>query len=215
MCAALGDGELRDLESIMTHRRLDAGQSLVIEHDAGDYAFNVISGAVKLYKSLADGRAQITGYLLPGDFLGLPLRGNYTISAEAVAPTELCQFPREPLKRVFDKYEKVQERFLTVVHDDLVAAQEHMLLLGRKTATERLCTFLVRLLRRIERVGGNVEPLHVPLHRNDIADYLGLTIETVSRTFTRLRNDDMIRLDKADQVFVLDRERLEEMAGAD
>ena len=77
------------------------------------------------------------------------------------------------------------------------------------------CTFLVRLLRRIERVGGGIDPRYVPLHRNDIADYLGLTIETVSRTFTRLRNDEVIRLDKADQVFVLDRDRLEEMAGID
>lgn len=215
VCAALDDRELHDLESIMTHRRLDAGQSLVIEDDAGSHAFNVISGAVKLYKSMADGRAQVTGYLLPGDFLGLPLRGSYTFSAEAVAPTELCQFPREPLRRVFDKYEKLQERFLTAVHDDLVAAQEHMLLLGRKTATERVCTFLVRLLQRTERVGGSVEPLRVPLHRNDIADYLGLTIETVSRTFTRLRRDAVIRLDKADQVFITDRDRLEEMAGGD
>lgn len=215
VCAALDDRELRDLESIMTHRRLDAGQSLVIEEEAGNHAFNVISGVVKLYKSMADGRAQITGYLLPGDFLGLPLRRSYTFSAEAVVPTELCQFPREPLMRVFDKHEKLQERFLTTVHDDLVAAQDHMLLLGRKTAIERVCTFLLRLLHRSERIGARVDLLHVPLHRNDIADYLGLTIETVSRTFTRLRKDAVIRLDKADQVFIIDRGRLEEMAEGD
>jgi CRP/FNR family transcriptional regulator len=213
VCAALSDRELRDLEAIMTHRRLESGRSLVVEGDSGDHAFNVIFGAVKLYKSPADGRAQITGYLLPGDFLGLPLRGSYAFSAEAVAPTELCQFPREPLRRVFEKYDKLQQRFLTAVHDDLVAAQDHMLLLGRKTASERVCTFLVRLLQRSERIGAPVNPLHLPLHRNDIADYLGLTIETVSRTFTKLRSEAVIRLDRADKVFVLDRARLEDMAG--
>jgi CRP/FNR family transcriptional regulator len=171
-----------------------------------------VSGGLKLFKGLRDGRAQITGYLLPGDFLGLPPRGTYTFSAEALEKTELCRFPRVALKRVFDKYEKLQDRFLTVVHDDLIAAQEHMLLLGRKTAMERLCTFLVRLLHRTERVGGVTAPLRLPLHRTDIADYLGLTVETVSRTFSQLRKSELIRLEKADRVFVLDRARLEAIA---
>lgn len=212
ICAALDDRELRDLEAIMSRRRIAPGQSLVIEGDEGDYAFNIVSGGVKLYKSLADGRTQVTGYLLPGDFLGLPIRGRYLFSAEAVAPAELCQFPREPLKRVFDRHRTLQERILTAVHDDLVAAQEHMLLLGRKTAMERLATFLVRLLHRTERLGGVTEPLQVPIQRSDIADHLGLAIETVSRTFTQLRRDRLIRLERADRVTIMDRGRLEDLA---
>lgn len=212
VCAALDDTQLGELEAIMSHTRLEAGQPLVFEGDTARYAFNVVSGGVKLIKGMADGRTQITGYLLPGDFLGLPPRGTYPFSAEALSATELCQFPREPLGRLFDKYDKLQDRFLTVVHDDLIAAQEHMLLLGRKSATERVCTFLVRLLQRTERTGGTVEPLRLPLQRADIADYLGLTIETVSRTFSQLRKNALIRLEKADTVFVLDRARLEDIA---
>ena len=132
VCAALDQGELGDLEAIMTHRRVDRGQSLLMEGDAAGFAYNVIGGGVKLFKSLPDGRTQITGFLLPGDFLGLPLRGAYAYSAEALADSVLCQFPRAALQAVFAKHPHLQARLLETVHDDLAAAQEHMLLLGRK-----------------------------------------------------------------------------------
>jgi CRP/FNR family transcriptional regulator, anaerobic regulatory protein len=214
VCAALDDAELRDLESIMSHRRLGPRQSLAIEGDEAEYAYNVISGGLKIYKALADGRAQMVGFLLPGDFLGLPRRGTYAFSAETLGSTELCQFPRAALTSVFEKHRALQERVLTVTHDELAAAQEHMLLLGRKQATERVCSFLVGLLRRLERSVGETDPLAIPLHRDEIAEYLGLTIETVSRCFTQLRNDGLIRLVKADLVSILDRNGLEALAGA-
>ena len=209
VCAALDDAELRGLEAIMSHRHLDRGQSLLVDGDRADFAYNVIAGGIKLFKSLSDGRTQITGTLLAGDFLGLPLRGTYAYSAEALADTVLCQFPREPLQAVFEKHARLQARLLTAATDDLSAAQEHMLLLGRKTAVERLCSFLRNLLERTERVGGTVDPLTIPLLRNEIADYLGLTIETVSRAFTLLRQAGLISMNRADEIIVLDRMALE------
>lgn len=212
VCAALDNRELRSLESIMTHRQFGPRQSLVIEGDKAEFAYNVISGGLKLYKSIADGRTQMVGFLIPGDFLGLPRSGGYTYSADTLGATELCQFPRAALTRVFESHEALQERVLTVVHDELAAAQEHMLLLGRKHATERVCSFLLSLLSRVERAGGQTDPLAIPLHRDEIAEYLGLTIETVSRSFTQLRNDGVIRLVKSDLVSIADRARLGELA---
>ena len=215
VCAALDDDELHALESIMTHRQFGPRQSLVIEGDEAASAYNVIAGGLKLFKSLADGRTQMVGFLLPGDFLGLPRHGAYAYSAETLGPTELCQFPRDRLLDVFDRYEALQERVLSTVHDELAAAQEHMLLLGRKRALERLGSFLLGLHTRMERLGGATDPLYIPLHRDEIAEYLGTTIETVSRSFTQLRNDGLIRLQKTDQVSILDRPGLEALsAGA-
>lgn len=212
VCAALDDSALHDMESIMTHRRIDRGQSLLMEGDAAGFAYNVIGGGVKLYKSLPDGRTQITGFLLPGDFLGLPLRGAYAYSAEALDDSMLCQFPRAALQAVFEKHPRLQARLLETVHDDLAAAQEHMLLLGRKNAEERVCSFLLSLLKRAERVHGAVDPLPLPVRRRDIADYLGLTIETVSRTFTELRKDGLIEIGKSDEVSIRDRAALAALA---
>ena len=212
VCAALDQAELGDLEAIMNHRRLDRGQTLLMEGDTAGFAYNVIGGGVKLYKSLPDGRTQITGFLMPGDFLGLPLRGTYAYSAEALAESELYQFPRSALQATFENHPRLQARLLEVVHDDLAAAQEHMLLLGCKNAEERVCTFLLSLLTRAERVHGAVDPLPLPVRRRDIADYLGLTIETVSRTFTELRKDGLIAIGKADEVSIRDRTALAAIA---
>jgi len=209
ICTALDETALRDLEAIMSHRHLDRGQSLLVDGDRADFAYNVISGGIKLFKSLPDGRTQITGFLLAGDFLGLPVRGTYVYSAEALADTVLCQYPRDSLQAVFARHARLQARFLTSVTDDLSAAQEHMLLLGRKTAVEKLCSFLRNLLERAEHIGGAVDPLAIPLLRNEIADYLGLTIETVSRAFTLLRQGGLISMSRADEIIVLDRMALE------
>jgi CRP/FNR family transcriptional regulator, anaerobic regulatory protein len=197
----------------MRHRRLGPREMLVAEGDDAQSAYNVISGGLKLYKMLADGRTQMVGFLLPGDFLGLPRRGTYAYSADTLGATELCQFPRAKLAQVLEKHKALQERILTAATDDLAAAQEHMLLLGRKNAMERVCSFLHSLSRRTKRSSGETDPLDIPLHRDEIADYLGLTIETVSRSFTQLRADGLIRLEKAQVVWVVDRPGLEALAG--
>lgn len=212
ICAALDDRELRDLEAIMSHRGLGPRQSLVLEGDPADYAYNVISGGLKISKSLADGRVQMVGLLLAGDFLGLPARSAYGFAVESTGPTELCRFPRAELMAVFARHESLQARVLTAVHDELAAAQEHMLLLGRKHATERLASFLLHLHRHAGRFAAARNRIDIPLHRAEIADYLGLTTETVSRSFSQLRSLGVLRLEQPDEVTILDRQRLERIA---
>ena len=209
LCAALDEEQIRELERTVGHRTVEAGQCLIVEGDAGSSSYTIISGGVKLFKSLPDGRRQITGFLLPGDFLGMPSRGTYSYTAETMVRTHLCVFAHRELEAAFQKYPGMEKRFLSFVTDELVAAQEHMLLLGRKSANERIATFLLEITRRAQRLGWPVEPLILPMHRTDIADYLGLTVETVSRTFSRLRRRGVVELPRSDHVVVLKPEVLE------
>jgi CRP/FNR family transcriptional regulator len=210
-CAALDEDQIVEIERIAGHKSVQPGQCFAMEGDRGDIAYNVISGMVKLYKSLPDGRTQITGFLLPGDFLGLPSREEYTYSAEAVVPTSLCRFPRAPLVALFAKIPDLEKRFLDIVKDELTAAQDHMLLLGRKSASERIACFLLGFSKRAHRLGWPVDPLLLPMHRIDIADYLGLTVETVSRTLSTLKKQGVVDIPRSEQIILANRDRLEEL----
>ena len=211
LCAALDSEHIAELERISSFKRMEPGQCLIVEGDLGDDAYNILAGGVKLYKSLPDGRRQITGFLLPGDFLGLPSRGHYAYSAEAILPTQLCRLPRRELETVFERNPEIEKRFLGLVKDELTAAQDHMLLLGRKSARERIACFLLEFSRRAQRLGWSVDPLILPMHRTDIADYRGLTVETVSRTFSRLREQGVVELPKSDRVVLAQHGVLEEL----
>ena len=210
-CAALDDDQILEIERIARHKSVDPGQCFAMEGDRGDFAYNVISGMVKLYKSLPDGRTQINGILLPGDFLGLPSRDEYAYSAEAVVPTLLCRFPRAPLEALFEKFPDLEKRFLDIVKDELTAAQDHMLLLGRRRASERIACFLLGFSQRAHRLGWSVDPLLLPMHRIDIADYLGLTVETVSRNLSALKKQGVVDIPRSEQIVLADRNRLEEL----
>jgi CRP/FNR family transcriptional regulator len=174
--------------------------------------FNVTAGAVKVYKLLADGRRQMTGFLFPGDFLGLANEKTYAYSAEAITHTMLCRFPRRKLQRLLEEYPKMEHRLLAMASHELAAAQEQMLLLGRKTAREKIASFLLMLSRRATQRGQAGDPVSVPMSRNDIGDYLGLTTETVSRAFTQLKQSGSINLLQGGKVKLADRDRLESIA---
>lgn len=173
--------------------------------------FNVKEGAVKAYKLLPDGRRQITGFLFPGDFLGLVHNDEYVYSAEALIATELCRFPRRKFEALLDELPKLAQRLLVMASHELSAAQDRMMLLGRKTARERVVSFLLMLSHAAERRGQQNNPVVLPMPRGDIADYLGLTIETVSRTITQLKLDKVIKLISDDRVELLQRTELYEI----
>lgn len=215
ICGAFETDELRHLEPLVGHRDLTPGQSLFDEEDDAQYAYNLVEGTIRLYKLLPDGRRQITGFAIPGDFLGLSSRGHYAYSAEAVSGAALCRFKRSDLQRLFEKFPAMEHRVLSMANDELAAAQDQMLLLGRKTPMEKVASFLLTLNKRLERVGRKAEQLALPMTRADIADFLGLTVETVSRTFSKLRSSKIIALPTPDQVQLLDRRRLETVASGD
>jgi CRP/FNR family transcriptional regulator len=152
-----------------------------------------------LYKLLADGRRQVVGFLVPGDFLGLAFGRTYVHTAEAITPVAACRFPRARFMGLLEEFPALERDILSRTSNELAAAQRQMLLLGRKTARERLASFLVDLAERSDADGG---PLELPMGRADIADHLGLTIETVSRTFTGLRREGVIDLPSAHRLVV-------------
>lgn len=212
VCAALEPEELRRLADIAQSIRVEANQTLFSEGDAADTLYNVTSGTVKLYKLLPDGRRQITGFLVPGDFLGLAVNDHYAYSAETVTGCTLCRFPRRKVEALLDEFPKMQRRLFSMASNELAVAQDQMLLLGRKTAREKICSFLLMLSQRAAQRGHRENPVHVPMSRADIADYLGLTTETVSRTFTQLKTAGVISLQEGNKVLIADMDGIYDMA---
>jgi len=213
ICAPLDNQELAQVSALMTSVELTAGEPLFDEGEEAGNVYNVTSGTVKVYKLLPDGRRQVTGFLFPGDFVGLAKQETYAFSAEAVTPCLLCRFPRHKLEDLMQRMPKIEQRLLNIASNELVAAQEQMLLLGRKTAREKIASFLLMLSKRARQRGQADDPVMVPMSRTDIGDYLGLTTETVSRTFTQLKQDGTIQLLPNHQVKLAQREALEDIAG--
>ncbi|AUG51633.1 cyclic nucleotide-binding domain-containing protein [Thalassospira marina] len=211
-CSALHGEEHTRLRQLLTHVQYDSHSTIFHEAEDADYVFNVTSGSVKLYKLLGDGRRQITGFLFAGDFLGLALNQSYSYTAEAIEPVTACRFPRQKLERLFDEFPRLEKRMLGMAVDELAAAQDQMLLLGRKTAKEKVASFLLMLARRQEHRGLDTDAIEVPMSRSDIADYLGLTIETVSRTLTQLRKEATISLKDNKHIEAIGMDMLEDLA---
>jgi CRP/FNR family transcriptional regulator len=209
ICGALSRDELIELEKMLSKRALEAGQQLIAEGEKGHFAYSVQQGCLKLFKSLSDGRRQIVGFLLPGDFIGLPARGDYMYSAEAVERTEVCRFPQRGFEHLFQNSPDLEHRILSIVRDEMVAAQNHMLLLGRRTARERLACFLLDFRERYLEQNLPVDVMRLPMSRMDIADYLGLTVETVSRMFSQMRREGLLVLPRSDSVSIPDIAKLE------
>ncbi|MBI5165331.1 MAG: helix-turn-helix domain-containing protein [Magnetospirillum sp.] len=211
-CAALSHDEVRRLASIRCHAQLPAAFTVFREGDLADHVFSISTGAVKLYKLMSDGRRQIIGFLFSGDMFGLAVDGGYAYTAETVSPTQVCRFAHRKLDSLRDEIPRLEKKLFAMALKDLVTAQEQMLLLGRKTAKEKVATFLVQLSCRAQIQGLPPSPLSLPMSRADIADYLGLTIETVSRTFTHLKRDGAIGLPGPGHATLLDIAALKELA---
>ena len=212
LCAALQENEVQEMAAIVTTMEVGVGESLIDEGQPATHVFNVTVGAIRVYKLLIDGRRQMTGFLFPGDFLGLANEETYAYSAEAVTTSMVCRFPRRKIEALLTKYPKMEKRLLGMASHELAAAQEQMLLLGRKNAREKIASFLLMLSRRAGQRGLTDDPILVPMSRNDIGDYLGLTTETVSRTFSDLKAKGVIELLPAGKIHLVQRENLEEIA---
>lgn len=194
-------------------QRLEPGQPVFHEGDAVRRVFMLAHGSLKIYSLLADGRRQITGFMFPGDFLGVSINDEYAFTAEALVSSELWWFTRDSFDRFVENHPTVERELYRLAAHELAAAQAQMVLLGRKTAAERLASFFLSLLERRELVeSSQLSEFDLPMSRLDVADYLGLTKETVSRMLAHLRDRHLIRLVKQDRIEVLDREVLREIA---
>lgn len=168
------------------------------------FVANVLSGVVKLTKTMVDGREQIVGLQFPPDFLGRAYRAEAPYTAQALTAVELCTFPKNRFDAFLASHGDLEHRLFEATLDELDAARDWMLLLGRKTAREKVASFVAMIARRAVPAADGSVRLALPLSRADIADFVGLTIETVSRQLTRLRADGVIRLTGTREVLVPD-----------
>lgn len=208
----LDQEEIERLEEISRTTEFDRGEIVFEEGDEAGSIYNLTEGAIRLYKLLPNGRRQIVGFSFPGDMLGLANHGTYTCSAEAIVPTRVCRFPRAKLMVLLDEFDTLKTRLLDIAADELSQAQDQMLLLGRKSPVEKLASFLLRLANEKARIGASPDELDLEMGRADIADYLGLTIETVSRTFTKLKTDGVITLLDKNSIRINDLDWLQDVA---
>lgn len=208
------------LAKISHRKQFDAGQIILTDDETPAYFANVLSGVVKLTKMLPDGREQIVGLQFGSDFLGRPLRTRAPYFAEAATPVELCCFPTTEFEKLLKATPGIERRLFENALDELDAARDWILILGQKTAQEKVASFLHLLARRAMQTGCGHSPavgprevrFVLPLTRAEIGDYLGLTIETVSRQMTRLKSQGYIALDGLRIIIVPDIDRLEELA---
>lgn len=221
VCGAMDDVQVKKLAQIAHRKKIPSGQTIISDEEPVDFFANVISGAIKLTKTLPDGRQQILGLLFAPDFLGRAYSKNNPYTAEAATDVEICTFPNAAFERLVGEYPGLQQRLFQHTLDELDAARDWMLLLGRKTAEEKVASFLYMLARRSLLTGCGHKGVpeaavcDLPLTRADMADYLGLTIETVSRQLTRLKTSNVIRLSTNRLIMVPDIARLAQAAGHD
>jgi len=186
-----------------------AGAEIYGEGDTATAWYQVQSGVLRTCKLLPDGRRQIEDFLFPGDFFGLETRREHSFGAEAITSATVVRYSRPRLTAAAADNSRLAARLLDVTLEQLGKVHNRLVLLGRKTAEEKLASFLLEMLDRSE----DADAIDLSMSRTDIADYLGLTIETVSRTFSTMKHEGVIGLPSAQHVEILDRDALEEMSG--
>ncbi len=219
VCARCETDELLYLEQIKYYRSFQAGQPIIWSGDRMDFVASVVTGIAALTQTMEDGRRQMVGLLQPSDFLGRPGRATATYDVTAVTDLVMCCFRRKPFEEMLSSTPNVSQRLLEMTLDELDAAREWMLLLGRKTAREKIASLLAIVARRdaglnLRKPGGRIV-FDLPLTREEMADYLGLTLETVSRQMSALKKDRLIELEGKRQIIVPDYDALAEETGDD
>jgi len=186
--------EQHDVSLVRQRISFFAKTVVVIEGEPADSVYKLTHGIAVLYKIMADGRRQIVSFALPGDFLASPFSDIYPCSVEAIGEARADQFPRGPFLDFLWSHRENLWQTIEASLQETNAARDHMLLLGRGTAEEKFVEFIVNWRARIGRTGALASLVPLPMSRLDIADYLGLTIETISRLLAKLERDKVIRV---------------------
>jgi CRP/FNR family nitrogen fixation transcriptional regulator len=192
---------------IATEFSYNKDEEIYGEGEPSEYVYQVISGSVRTYKLLNDGRRQIGAFHLPGDVFGLESGPIHRLTAEAIANTTVRLVKRRSLEQAGGMTVQVAQSLWTMTAGELRHAEDHMLLLGRKNAMERVASFLLEMDRRLATTG----TVALPMCRRDIGDYLGLTLETVSRALSQLHSEGVLGFSGARQIVLRNRQRLRTM----
>ncbi len=216
VCARCDDDELGKLEGMKTYRSYKAGDVILWRGEPLEFVASLVYGVASLSKTLEDGRTQMVGLLLPSDFIGRPGRTEIEFDVTATSDVTLCCFDRAPFEALVNDTPHVAQRLMELALDELDAARDWMLLLGRKTAQEKIATFIDMLVRRSHSEPSEVPgAIPLPMTRDQIANYLGLTLETVSRQFSALKKRGVIDFTDRHHFQIIDNEGLRLATGDD
>ncbi|AQS41940.1 MAG: Crp/Fnr family transcriptional regulator [Candidatus Tokpelaia hoelldobleri] len=217
ICACLEEKALNDLRKFGSNKLLNAGEVLFEEGEERKYVYSLRTGVLRLVRLLPDGRRHIMGFLQPGDFVCLldVEDDYYTMTVESVVPSALCCYSRDVLEKMAAQYPPMRAWLLEKTRELLRYARHSQLVLSRLTPLEKIAGFLVGFARRSQLNGSAADPLCLPMNRSDIADHLGLTVETVSRMFSRLKAQGVIRLIATNLIEIVDYDALCTLAAAD
>ena len=207
-CRCLHDDQLKVFSEISDEKEFRDKQTIFLQQGPSRHLYNITKGNIKIYKLLSDGRIQIIGFLYPGDFFGSYKKGKYNYSSEAIGNVRLCVFRQEVLDEYLEKNMNHSKELLHITSHELTLAQDRMGVLGKMNANERVAKFILNISDQRARIGWQDNPISLPMTRQDIADYLGLTLETVSREITRFKTSNLIKAMTSKQIFISDREKL-------
>ena len=210
-CRCLKEEELRYFAGISLEKKFTNKQNIFIQADEGKRLYNITEGNVKIFQLLQDGRIQIIGFLYPGDFFGSYKKGKYNYSAQAIGDVVVCEFKEDVLNNHMDENPALSRELLNMTTNELVLAQDRIKVLGKLTATERIASFIQNISKQRARIKWQDNPISLPMSRQDIADYLGLTIATVSREITNLKISSVIKMITTNQIYINDKTKLAEL----
>lgn len=211
-CRCLPEDKLKQFSRISNDKVFQDKQNIFLQQDSALNLYNITEGNVKIYQLMDDGRIQIIGFLYPGDFFGTYKNNKYNYSAEAIGNLKTCVFEQKSLDKFMDQNPVLARELLNQTSFELTLAQDRMTVLGKLNAIERIAKFLLNISNQRKRIGWQSNPISLSMTRQDIADYLGLTIETISREITKLKTLNIIKIISSKQMFLDDIKKLEEIA---
>jgi len=207
-CRCLPDEKLKVFSGISKEKEFKDKETIFLQQENSMNLYNITKGNVKIYRLLADGRIQIIGFLYPGDFFGSYKKGKYNYSAESIGEVRACVFDKESLDDYLEKNMELGKELLHMTSHELTLAQDRMAVLGKMNANERVAKFILNISDQRARIGWKNNPVSLPMTRQDIADYLGLTLETVSREFSKLKTQNTIKFLSSKQIYINNRDQL-------
>jgi len=211
-CSALEGGDIGRLDAVAHRISITRGEYLFEEEDASDYVYNISTGTGLLERLSSDGRRQVMAFIYAGDFVGLMPDPIYKVSAKALQPMTVCRWHIKDINNLIQDFPEIEHRLRRIGNRVLATTLDQVFALGCKNAQEKVAYFLFHLERRQDAIMPGKEHIQLPMVRGDIADYLGITVETVCRVFSKMRKDNLIALPHANEVVILNRPKLEEIA---
>ncbi len=211
-CRCLNDDQLEIFSKVSFEKKFTDKENIFLQNDPSTHLYNITEGNVKIYQLLDDGRIQIIGFLYPGDFFGTYKNNKYNYSAEAIGNLRVCVFDQRVLDKYMDQNPILAKELLNQTSYELTLAQDRMTVMGRLNAIEKIAIFFINISNQRKRIGWQSNPISLSMTRQDIADYLGLTIETVSREISKLKTSNIIKIISSKQLFINDIEKLKQIS---